>query len=137
MTVACPFSVNFAAIYYRRGPQYKPFCDLRSVPEASRPWEHVENHRRACTQVFFLCKAELVLSAGQKILLAEDRFLQAHKRAENTKEKSRRCFTCNLFVSHECTDMCKKKKKSKNRDRFSITSSYQIIISKKYFFSEL
>ncbi len=130
MSILQPFSIE-------EGPQYRPFCDLRSVPEASRPWEHVENHRRACTQVFFLCKAELVLSTGQKILLAQNRFLQAHKRAENTKEKSRRCFTCNLFVSHECTDMCKKKRKSKSRDRFSITSSYQIIISKEYFFSEL
>jgi predicted adenine nucleotide alpha hydrolase (AANH) superfamily ATPase len=68
----------------------------------------------ACTQVFFLSKAELVLfSAAQKIPLAENRFLQALKRAENTKEKSRRCFTCNLFVSQECTDMCKKKKNQK------------------------
>jgi hypothetical protein len=31
----------------------------------------------------------LVLAAGHKILLAENRFLQAHKRAENTKKKSR------------------------------------------------
>jgi len=29
----------------------------------------------------------------QKILLAENRFLQAGKEAENTKEKSRLCFT--------------------------------------------
>jgi len=29
----------------------------------------------------------------QKILLAENRFLQAGKGAENTKEKSRQCFT--------------------------------------------
>jgi predicted adenine nucleotide alpha hydrolase (AANH) superfamily ATPase len=83
------------------------------VTEAGRPWEHVENHRRAYTQVFFLSKAELVLSsAAQKIPLAENRFLQALKRAENTNEKSRRCFMCNLFESHECTDMFPKKKKN-------------------------
>jgi hypothetical protein len=86
---------------------------LRSAPEAGRPREQVENHGRACTQVLFLCKAELrffhfleivtgwlVPSAGQKIAvepdwylppqkipLAENRFLQAGKGAENTKEK--------------------------------------------------
>jgi hypothetical protein len=73
----------------------------------------------ACTQVLFLCKAELgffhlkkivtgwlVPSTGQKIpaqpgwylpsqkiRLAENRFLQASKGAENTKEKSRQWFT--------------------------------------------
>jgi len=41
------------------GPEYRPFHDLRFVPEASRPSEHVENHRRAYTQVLFLRKAEL------------------------------------------------------------------------------
>jgi hypothetical protein len=87
--------------------------------EGGRPREQVENHGRACTQVLFLCKAELgffhfleimtswlVPSARQKIpvqpgwnlpprkiLLAENMFLQAGKGAENTKEKSRRCFT--------------------------------------------
>jgi hypothetical protein len=35
----------------------------------------------------------LVPSAGQKTLLAENRFLQAGKGAENTKEKSRQLFT--------------------------------------------
>jgi hypothetical protein len=89
------------------------------VPKARRPREQIKNHRRACTQVLFLCKAELgffhfleimtgwlVPSAGKKIPvnpgwylpprkipLAENRFLQAGKGAENTKEKSRRCFT--------------------------------------------
>jgi hypothetical protein len=73
---------------------------------------------RACTQILFLSKAELrffhffeivtrwlVRSAGQKIpvqsgcylppqkiLLAENRFLQVGKGAENTKEKFRQCF---------------------------------------------
>jgi hypothetical protein len=41
------------------GPQYKPFSDLRSVPEAGRPREQVKNHGRACTQFLFLPKAEL------------------------------------------------------------------------------
>jgi hypothetical protein len=41
---------------------YKPFRDLRSVPEGGRPREQVKNEgRRACTttQVLFLRKAEL------------------------------------------------------------------------------
>ncbi len=89
------------------------------MPKAGILREQVENHKRACTQVLFLSKAELgcfhfleivtgwlVPSAGQKIpvkpgwylplqkiLLAENRFLQAGKGAENTKEKSRPCFT--------------------------------------------
>jgi hypothetical protein len=103
------------------GPQYKPFHDLRSVPGAGRLREQVENHGRACTQVLSLCRVEqswdfftfsklvtgwLVPFAGQKIPLqpgwylplqkiplAENRFLQARKGAENTKEKSRECFT--------------------------------------------
>jgi len=73
--------------------------------------------RRACTQFLFLRKAELgffleilrgplVPSAGkkipvqpgwyfpqQKIPLAENKFLRAGERAENTKEKSKLCFT--------------------------------------------
>ncbi len=87
--------------------------------KAGRPREQVKNHRRACTQVLFLYKAELgffhflgmvtgwlVPSAGQKIPvqrgwylppqkvpLAENRFLQAGKGDENTKEKSIQCFT--------------------------------------------
>jgi hypothetical protein len=62
------------------GPKYRPFHDLRSMPEPGRPMEQVETHGRACTQVLFLQKAELgffhflkivtgclVPSAGQKI----------------------------------------------------------------------
>jgi hypothetical protein len=96
------------------GSKYKPLHDLRSMPEAGRSMEQVENHGRACTKVLFLYKAELrffrileiVTSwlvvrsqyslAGtftQKIPLAENRFLQAGKGAENTKEKSRQCLT--------------------------------------------
>ncbi len=41
------------------GSEYRPFCDLRSVPEAGRSREQVENQGRACTQVLFLGKAEL------------------------------------------------------------------------------
>ncbi len=93
--------------------------DLRSVPKAGRPREQSENHGRACTEVLFLGKAEQgffhfleivtgwpVPSAGQKISaqpggylpplkipLAENKFLQAGKGAENTKEQSRKCFT--------------------------------------------
>jgi len=84
-----------------------------------RPWAQISNHGRACTQDLFLREAELgffhfleiltdrlVPSAGQKIRLqlgcsfqpkkirlAENRFLQAGKGAENTKEKSMQCFT--------------------------------------------
>jgi hypothetical protein len=102
------------------GGGLRTFRDLRSVPESGRLREQVENHRRACTQVLFLSKAELeffhflemvkgwlVPSTGQKIPLrpgwylqpqtiplAENSFLQASNGAENTKEKSRQCFTC-------------------------------------------
>jgi hypothetical protein len=41
------------------GHEYRPFPDLRSVPEAGRPSEQFKNHGRACTQVLFLCKEEL------------------------------------------------------------------------------
>jgi len=107
-----------------QGPEYRPFSDLRSVPQAG-----------ACTQVLFLRKVELgflhfleivtswlVPSAGQKISvqpgwylplqkipLAEDRFLQTGKGAENTKEKSRAVlyvFVCNSFLERPC-DGCR------------------------------
>jgi len=78
------------------GPEYRPFCDLRSL---------LESHGGACTQVLFLCKAELgffhilEIVTGwlgtfgwskqpgsyfppQKIWLAENRFLHAGKEAE-------------------------------------------------------
>jgi hypothetical protein len=41
------------------GPHYRPFCDLRSVPKASRLREQVDNGGRACIQVLFLSRAEL------------------------------------------------------------------------------
>jgi hypothetical protein len=101
------------------GLEYRPFRDLRSLPEASRPKERVSNHGRACTHVLFLLKAELgffsrfgnsdrlagtfrwaedpstawLLPSPQKLPLAENKFLQASKGDENTKEKSRQCFT--------------------------------------------
>jgi len=34
----------------REGPKYRPFCDLRSVPEAGTPREQVENHGRPVRQ---------------------------------------------------------------------------------------
>jgi hypothetical protein len=84
-------------------PEYRPFRDLRSVHEAGRQRELVKNHGRGCTQVLFLRKAELgffqlleivtgwlVPSAGKG---AENRFFHSGKGAENTKEKSRQCFT--------------------------------------------
>jgi hypothetical protein len=46
------------------GTEYRPFHDLRSLPEGSRP-----------------------------VPLAENMFLQAGQGAEITKEKSRQCFT--------------------------------------------
>jgi hypothetical protein len=50
-------------LYLGKGPEYRTFRDLRSVPEAGRPREQVENpwpraqisnHGRACTQVLLL-----------------------------------------------------------------------------------
>jgi hypothetical protein len=42
------------------GPEYRPFCNLRSVPEPGTPLrEQVTSHGRACTRVLFLHKAEL------------------------------------------------------------------------------
>jgi hypothetical protein len=36
------------------GPKYRPLHDLRSVLEAGRSREQVENQGRACTQVVFV-----------------------------------------------------------------------------------
>ncbi len=115
------------------GGGLRTFCDLRSVPEAGRLREQVENYRRACTQVLFLTKAELeffhflemvkgwlVPSTSQKIPLqpgrylqpetiplAENSFLQAGNRAENTKEKSRQCFTLRKWWNgNRMDDVC-------------------------------
>jgi hypothetical protein len=74
---------EFSAYFlYRR----RACGDLRSVPEADRSREQVQKHGRACTQVLFLCKAELGLfhfleimtgwlvpSAGQKITIEPGR----------------------------------------------------------------
>jgi hypothetical protein len=104
------------------GPEkYWPFRDLRSVPEVSRPKEQVSNHGRACTQVLIPRKAELGFfdffgnsdrlagtfrwsedpsttwlvpsTAERSHLLKTSFFRQASKGDENTKEKSRQCFT--------------------------------------------
>ncbi len=42
-----------------KGPEYRPSCDFRSVPDAGRLREQVKNHGRARIQVLFLLKAEL------------------------------------------------------------------------------
>jgi hypothetical protein len=49
----------FHVLCMGEGPEYRPFRDLKSVPEASRPREQVKNHGRACTQVLFLRKVAL------------------------------------------------------------------------------
>jgi hypothetical protein len=46
-------------LWIGEGAEYRPFHDLRSVPQAGRLSEQVENDGRACTQVLFLRKAEL------------------------------------------------------------------------------
>jgi hypothetical protein len=46
-------------VYMGAGPEYRPFGDLRSVPEAGRPREPVETHGRACTKVLFQRNVEL------------------------------------------------------------------------------
>jgi hypothetical protein len=96
----------------REGPEYRPFRDLR---------EQVENHGRPVRRSFFLHKAELgffhilEIVTGwlvtfrlvrttrvqpgwylppQKIRLAENRFLQAGKGAENTKAKIQAVLLC-------------------------------------------
>jgi hypothetical protein len=74
------------------GPEYRPFPDLRSMLEARRRREQVENYGGACTQVLFLCKAELgffhcleivtiwlVPSAGQKIPVQPGWYLPPQK----------------------------------------------------------
>jgi hypothetical protein len=91
-----------------------PFGMLSEIPT-----EKVENHGKACTHVLLLRKAELGFFhfsemvtgwsvpydcqkipvkrgwylSPQKIPLAENRFFQTGNGAENTKEKSRQCFT--------------------------------------------
>jgi hypothetical protein len=74
---------------------------LRSVPEAGRSREQVENQGRACTQVLFLGKAELgffhfleivtgwlVPSGGQKVLVQPGGYLPSQKIWDFTQEKS-------------------------------------------------
>ncbi len=86
-------SARFTHSSIGEGPEYRPFRDLRSVPEAGRPREPVKNHGRGCTQVLFLHKAELGFFHFLEIVTG---WLvpSAGKGAENTKEKSRQCFTC-------------------------------------------
>ncbi len=80
-----PFSVG-------EGPEYRPFGDLRFVPEAGKAREQIENHRTARIQVLFLGKAALgffhflelvtgwlVPSDGQKIPVQPSRYLPQQK----------------------------------------------------------
>jgi hypothetical protein len=53
------FLCLFCVVCIGEGPEYRPFSDWRSVPKAGRPREQVENHGMACTQVLFICKAEM------------------------------------------------------------------------------
>jgi hypothetical protein len=52
-------SLPTEGIMHRRRAQVQALPRSRSVPQARRPREPVQNHGRACTQVLFLCKAEL------------------------------------------------------------------------------
>jgi hypothetical protein len=52
-------SARFTHSSIGEGPEYRPFRDLRSVPEAGRHRKPVQIHGRGCTQVLFLRKAEL------------------------------------------------------------------------------
>jgi len=96
------------------GLEYRPFHDLRSVPEAGTLREQVENQGRACcSQVLYLCKAELGfyhfldlvtglvgtfswsedpstawLVPSRRSHLLGTCFFREVKGAENTKEKS-------------------------------------------------
>ncbi len=119
-------------VYIGEGPEYRPFSDLRSVPEADSPREPVETHGKACTQVFFLRNVELgffhfleivtgwlVPSAGQKIPvqhgwylppqkipLAEYRFLQQARELKIPRKNqgSLYVFVCNSFLECPCDD---------------------------------
>jgi hypothetical protein len=42
--------------YVWKGLEYRPFHDFRPVPLAYRPWAHISNHWRACTQALLLYK---------------------------------------------------------------------------------
>jgi hypothetical protein len=118
------YTTNLEGGFYviGEGPEYKPFCDLRSVPEAGRLREQVEIHGRASTHcsgpfptesrpgVFSLFRNSDRLAGSifpwskgwqcrlagtfhrRRSRFAENRFLQAGKAAENTNEKSRQCF---------------------------------------------
>jgi len=97
-------------------PEYRPFCDWRSVPEASPSGQKSRKGLYTCpfpTQsragIFSLFRNSDRLTGTfhwseipvqpcwylplQKIPLAENRFLQAGKGAENTKENPRLSLT--------------------------------------------
>jgi hypothetical protein len=53
-------NTNALFMFEGEGPEYRPFRDLRSVPEPGTPLrEQVTNHGRACTRILFLHKADL------------------------------------------------------------------------------
>jgi hypothetical protein len=81
------------------GPRNRPFRDLRSVPQAGRPREQVENRGRACTQVLFLRKAELGFFHILEIVTGwlKTGFFRQVRELKITKEKSRQCFTYHLL----------------------------------------
>jgi hypothetical protein len=53
--------VHTSILSIGKGAEYRPFDDLRPVPEAGRPREQVENHGRPVftAQILFLGKAKL------------------------------------------------------------------------------
>jgi hypothetical protein len=69
-------------------PEYRPFSDLRSVPEAGTQAVSGGNRSKITEGPVLRSFSEL----GFFHPFAENRFLQAGKGAENTKEKSRKCF---------------------------------------------
>ncbi len=87
--------------------------------EAGRLREQVDNHGRACTQVLFLSKVKLgffhLPLVGTAWLVPStagdpacwNRFLQANKGAENTKEKSKQCFTVSVMQRLTAQMPCK------------------------------
>ncbi len=107
------------ALCIGEGPEYRPFCNFRSVPRRvcrrnrlkiaeGLYWGPFLKYSRAgifslfrnsdrLAGTFHWSKESSTVEPGwylppRKIPLAENRFLQAGNGAENTKEKSRQCF---------------------------------------------
>ncbi len=99
-----------------KGPAYRPFRDLRFVPEYGRPREQVENHGRGLSGTFSWSEdpstAWLVPSTAEDpaCLLKTRFFKQTGKGAENTKEKSRQCFIycwCSTLATRSAQTVCR------------------------------